>query len=87
MITIRIITVDDDEEEEEEKGEEKVESCCILFIDNMPHKIIHYNNDTDTDNDNDNDSDNQHYKTYNDDFTVYTNQNNTRGDLLHVLYW
>ena len=45
----------------------------------MSHKINHYNNDTDSDNDND--SDNQHYCTYNDDFTVYMNHNNTRGEI------
>ena len=74
-----MIVDDEEEEEEEEEGEEKEESCCILCIDNIPHKRNHYN--TDTDSDNDNNGDNQHYCTYNDDFTVYTNHNNTRGEI------
>ena len=36
-----------DDELDEEEGDEKEESCCILSIDNLSHKIDHYNNDID----------------------------------------
>ena len=37
----------------EEEGKEKEESFCILFIDNLSHKLKPYNTDNDNDNDDD----------------------------------
>ena len=38
---------DNDDKEEEKEEEEKEESCYILFIDSLSHKINHYNADVD----------------------------------------